>query len=74
MRSLKKKIEKLRKKGKSILTKKKIKSARKSQKIKSDILRSGMKSSTKDNSLSIQWNTSVENSKKSNSSIVEPSN
>ena len=33
-----------------------------------------MKSSTKDNSSSIQWYTSVENAKTSNSSIVEPSN
>ena len=51
-----------------------MKSSRKSQKIKSDISRSGTKSSTKDNSSSIQWNTSVENSKTSNTSIVEPSN
>ena len=33
-----------------------------------------MKSSTKENSLYIQWNTSLENSKASNTSIVEPSN
>ena len=55
MRSLKKKREKLRKKMKAISMKKKIKSARKSQKIKSDI--------SQDNSSSIQWNTSVENSR-----------
>ena len=54
---LKKKIAKLRKKTKAILMKKKIKSSRKSQKIKSNILQSGMKSSTKENSSSIQWNT-----------------
>ena len=34
------------------------------KKIKSDISRSGMKLSKNDNSSSIQWNTSVENSKK----------
>ena len=72
MHSLKKKIEKIRKKRKASLTKK-IKLSRKSQKIKSGILQSGMKSSTKDNSSSIQWNTSVENSKKSKSSIAETS-
>ena len=42
MSSLKKKIEKLGDKRKAILIKKKNKSSRKSQKIKSNILRSGM--------------------------------
>ena len=54
--------------------KKKFKSSRKSQKTKSNISLSGMKSSTNDNSSSIQWNTFSENSKTSNSSIVQPSN
>ena len=74
MSSLKKKIEILRTERKAILMKKKIKSARKSQKIKSYILRTGMKSLVKDNYSSIQWNTISENSKTSNSLILEPSN
>ena len=63
IRNLKKKIEKLRKKRKGISMKKNSKSSRESQKIKSNISRSGMKLSTKDNFSSIQWNTSVENSR-----------
>ena len=74
MCNLKMKIEKLRKKRKLILTKKKIKSSRKSQMIKSNISQPGMKSLRKHNSSSIQWSTSLENSRTSNSSIVEPSN
>ena len=63
MRSLKKKIEKLRKKRKALTTKKLMRSLRKSQKTKSDISRLARKLSTKDNVSSIEW--------KSNSSIVE---
>ena len=65
MRSLKKKIEKLRKKRKAITTKKKMKSSRKSQKTKSDVSRLLKKSSARDKLSSIDW--------KINSSIVEPS-
>ena len=74
MHSLKKEIEKLRKKRKAVLIKKKIKPSREPQKTKSNILRLGIKSSAKDNSSSIQWNISLENSKTSHGSIVEPSN
>ena len=51
--------------------KKKTKLSRKTQKTKSNISLPEMKSSSKDNSSSIEWNTFSENSKANNSSVVE---
>ena len=74
MCSLKKTITKLRTKRKAFALMKKMKSSRKSQKTKSIILQSEMKSSTKDYFSLIKWNDFSENSKTSNSSDVEQSN
>ena len=74
MHCLKKKMEILREKNVAILMKKRTKSSRKSQKTESIISQSEMKKSSKDTYSSIERNAISENSKTSNSTIVEQTN